>query len=437
MFDTITAISTGGMRNVPISIIRLSGSESFCIAKKIFSGLIGHHKTITYGFIKDGDLKIDEVLISWFKSPNTFTGEDVVEINAHGGVVNTNRILKLLLSNGARLAEKGEFSRRAFLNGKIDLIKAEAIHDLIFSKTNEQANLSVKKFDGETSELIKRLKKKILKVIATIETNIDYPKYDDVEDIISKKLLPKLLEVEQDLSKILESSKKSKYIFDGVSAVIVGRPNAGKSSLLNALLNEDKAIVTNSPGTTRDVVEGSIQIGQILFKFMDTAGVHKSNDSIEKLGIKKSIEKIDQADLVIHLVDVTQDENEDDHFIEKHAKSKTYLKVFNKVDIKSKKGLTISASKKQISNLTNKILDIYQEIDLDNKNIVNNTRQLSLIDSANHNVKEAISSLNNGFFPDTVIIDIQKAWENLSNVLGRADSADLLDEMFKNFCLGK
>ena len=437
MFDNIAAISTGGMTNDPISIIRVSGPESFDIVRKIFTGNAGTNKTITYGYIIDGSKKIDEVLISWFEGPNTFTGENIVEINAHGGIVNTNTILQLLLANGARLAERGEFSRRGFLNGKMDLLKAEAIHDLIFAKTKEQAQLSVKKFDGETSSLIENLNKKMLEVIATIETNIDYPEYDDIEILTNKSLLPKLKDIKKDLNEILISSKSSRYIFEGVKVAIVGKPNAGKSSLLNAFLNEDKAIVTNVPGTTRDIVEGSVQVGQVLLNFKDTAGIHSTSDEVEQLGIKKSLEQIENADLVIHLIDPTQEKNGDDLQIEQASKIKPYLKVFNKSDLAKEEGISISAKNKDIKELIESIKKIYKDIDLDNDKIVNNTRQLALIDSSQIAIKEAINGLENSVQPDTVIIDITKAWEDLGNITGRNEQADLLDQMFKSFCLGK
>ena len=409
MFDTIVAISTGGMTNDPISIIRVAGPESFNIVKKIFTGAVGDNKTITYGFIKKDDKAIDEVLVSWFKGPSTFTGEDIVEINAHGGVVNTNRILKLVLANGARLADRGEFSRRAFLNGKIDLIKVEAINDLIFAKTDEQADMSIKKFDGETSTLINNLTKRMLDIIAIIETNIDYPEYDDVEVLTQKTLLPKLRDIDKDLNEILEASKSSKYIYEGVNVAIVGRPNVGKSSLLNAFLNEDKAIVTNVPGTTRDVVEGSIQVGQVLLNFKDTAGIHSTNDEVEKLGIKKSLNQIKNADLVIHVIDPNRESTKDDLQIEQSSKIKPYIKVFNKSDILKKKGVSISAKNRDIKELINAIKNLFKDIDLNNKKIINNVRQLSLIDSSKLLIKEAINGLLNGHQPDTVIVDITKA----------------------------
>ncbi len=436
MFDTIAAISSGNV-NQPISIIRVSGPEAFVIVKKIFSGKPGTNRTITYGYIVDGEEKIDETLVSWFEGPNTFTGEDIVEINAHGGVVNTNKILSLLLAHGARLAESGEFSRRAFLNGKLDLVKAEAIHDLIFAQTEEQAKLSVKKFDGQTSNLIENLKSKLLNVIATIETNIDYPEYDDVEVLTAKELLPKLKDVKKDIQEVLQVSKMSKHIYEGVSVAIVGKPNAGKSSLLNALLNEDKAIVTDIPGTTRDVVEGKIQIGQVLLNFKDTAGIHLTSDVVEQLGIKKALDQVDQADLVIHLIDPTMPEGEDDQVIEQAYKLKNYIKVYNKRDILKKEGVSISAKNKDIKSLIEAIKDLFKEIDLNDSKIITNTRQISLIKAALISIDEAINGLENTIGPDVVIVDIQKAWEDLANILGRAEQSDLLDAMFKAFCLGK
>ena len=437
MFDNIAAISTGGMTNDPISIIRVSGPDAFDITKKIFSGKVGQHQTITYGYILDNKERVDEVLISWFIGPNTFTGENIVEINAHGGIVNTQRILRLLFANGARMALNGEFSRRAFLNGKMDLVKAEAIHDLIFSKTEEQATLSVKKFDKTTSNLIKNLQTKILGVVATIETNIDYPEYDDVETLTNKELLPKLKEVKKEISEIIKVSNSSKFIFDGVKVAIVGKPNAGKSSLLNALLNEDKAIVTDIPGTTRDIVEGSLQLGQVLLKFLDTAGIHSTDNEIEQKGISKSLNSIKEADLVIHLIDPSQETNKDDLLIEQSSKMKPYIKVFNKSDIKKVEGISISAKTGEIDQLIDSIKSRFKDVDLNNEKIVNNTRQLALISSSLNLIDESIKGLeaNNG--PEIVIIDIRRAWEELGSILGRVDQDDLLDQMFSSFCLGK
>ena len=332
-----------------------------------------------------------------------------MEINAHGGVINTQRILRLLFFNGARMALKGEFSRRAFLNGKIDLVKAEAIHDLIFAKTDEQATLSVKKFDKKTSNLIKGLQTKILGIIATVETNIDYPEYDDVETLTNKELIPKLKEVRGEISEIIKVSNSSKFIFDGVKVAIVGKPNVGKSSLLNTLLNEDKAIVTDIPGTTRDIVEGSMQLGQVLLKFLDTAGIHSTDDLIEQKGISKSLNSIKEADLIIHLIDPLQELNKDDLLIEQTSKVKSYIKVFNKSDIKKVEGISISAKNSDITELLDSIQERFKKVNLNNEKIVNNTRQLALISSSLNLIDESIEGLEMSNEPEVVIIDIRKA----------------------------
>lgn len=290
----------------------------------------------------------------------------------------------------------------------MDLIKAEAIHDLIFAKTEDQAKLSVKKFDGKTSRLIEELKQKLLYIIATIETNIDYPEYDDVEKMTSQILMPKLKEVQNDLNQIIESSKSSKYIYQGVEVAIVGRPNAGKSSLLNAFLNEEKAIVTDVPGTTRDIVEGQVQINQVLLHFKDTAGIHKTSNKVEKIGIEKSMNQIKNADLVIHLIDPLDQNIQENAEIKKAAKDKIYLKVYNKSDIKAVDGLQISAKNKQIEPLQDAIAQQFKNINLDNEKIIYNTRQLSLIDLSLESIKQAIEGLNNQMNPDEVIVDIRQ-----------------------------
>ncbi|CAM9121193.1 tRNA uridine-5-carboxymethylaminomethyl(34) synthesis GTPase MnmE [Mycoplasma marinum] len=436
MYDTIAAISSGNI-NQAISIIRVSGPEAFDIVSKIFTGKVGKDKTLTFGNIMDQEQMVDEVLVAWFVGPNTFVGEDTVEINAHGGVVNTNKILELILANGARMAENGEFSRRSFMNGKMDLVKAEAINDLIHAKSESQTQLSVKKFDGKTSKLIDELKNKLLNIIATCEVNIDYPEYDDVEQLTTENLLPALMKIENEIKEIVRVSTSSRVIYEGVSVAIVGKPNAGKSSLLNALLQEEKAIVTDTPGTTRDIVEGSLQVGQVLLKIKDTAGIHKTEDKIEKIGIEKSISEISKSDLVIHLIDSKEGQTKEDEEIELAAKGKPYLKVWNKNDLVQQKGISISAKENELKELYEAIEEEFKNIDLNDERIVYNTRQLSLIKASLISIQDAISGLNMQLGPDTIIIDIQKAWDDLANILGKADQEDLLDSMFKNFCLGK
>ena len=437
MFETIVAIASVNV-NQPISIIRISGSEAFKITNQIFTGKIGVNNKISHGYIKDKKEIIDEVLVASFVGPKSFTGEDIIEINAHGGIVNMQKILKLILSKGIRMAQPGEFSRRAFLNNKMDLVKAEAIHDLIFAKTEEQAHISVKKFDGQTSKLIKKITNKILNIITIIETNIDYPEYDDIEKITNKTIIPKLNLILKELQEIKNFSKSSYYIYEGVKVGIVGRPNSGKSSLLNAILGESKAIVTNVPGTTRDIVEGQIQIGQILFKFSDTAGIRLPTSKIEAIGINRSLAQIEKSDLVLHIIDATKSENEDDKKIQKKAISKPYIKIFNKSDlIKVNKKIAISAIKNNIEPVFNALKSKFRKIDLNDQRMITNTRQLALIDESIDDIEKAIKGIQNGLEPDEVILDIRNSWKNLGNIIGEVNDEDMLDMMFSNFCLGK
>ncbi|WP_029512624.1 tRNA uridine-5-carboxymethylaminomethyl(34) synthesis GTPase MnmE [Mycoplasmopsis iners] len=445
--DTIAAISSGGKTNQAISIIRVSGPESTLIVQKIFTGKVGKNREITYGNIinnfKNNEL-VDEVLIAWFIGNNTFTGEDTVEINCHGGIVITNYILELLLANGARLAQPGEFSRRAFLNGKMDLIKAEAINDLIHAQTIKQTQLAVRKFDGRTSQLINDLIKQLMYLIGAIEVNIDYPEYDDVEDALGAELLNKLVKFNEKLDEIIQKSESSRLIFEGIKVAILGKPNVGKSSILNCLLQEDKAIVTDEAGTTRDIIEASYQIDGILFKLIDTAGIRETDRKIEKIGIEKSFEQIDKADLIIHVEDPTQDNNNFDALVDQKAyeKGKKLIKVINKTDLINPKQhiddyVYVSAKNGDINELEEALRDNYNLASLNNDDYVNNARQLSLIKQAKLNIVEAINTLESGLHPDLTIVDIRRAWANLVDISGRADNEDLLDEMFKNFCLGK
>lgn len=447
MFDTIAAISSGVI-NQPISIIRLSGSNAFDIIKQIFSNKVGKHREIVLGYIFKEKQIIDEVLVTSFVGPDSFTGEDMIEVYAHGGVVNTNRILQLLLSHGARQANRGEFSLRAVLNQKMDLIKAEAIHDLIFASTEEQANLSIKKFDGQTSRLINTLKTNLLKLIATCEVNIDYPEYDDIETLTNENLKPRITTMIKELEKIIESSKSSRFIFEGLKIAIVGEPNSGKSSLLNALLNEEKAIVSSKSGTTRDVVEGKIQIGQVLINVKDTAGIHLTDDEIEKQGIKKAFHEIDQADLIIHLIDGKKYEDKHakisiikiDNLIKQKIKHQIYLQVINKVDLVNNRDnnhIYVSAKNNDINHLKTTLMEIFPKINLNNEYMINNVRQLALIDETKIHLQNAYEGLKKGYTPDTIIVDLQAGWTSLANILGKANNETLLDEMFHSFCLGK
>lgn len=462
MFDTIAAISSGNKVNQPISIIRISGPETINIMKKIFKGRIGKDHEITYGHILDKSNNIiDEVLVMWFVGKldaknnlifNNYVGDTLVEINCHGGILVTNLILELILSYGARLALPGEFTRRAFLNGKMDLVKAEAVHDLIMAKTKKQASAAIKKFDGNTSKLINDLIKKIEYLIGLCEVNIDYPEYDDLEKVDDEIMKEKLSELIKKLKEIVVLSQNSRLIFDGVKVAILGKPNVGKSSLLNALLNEEKAIVTDIAGTTRDIIEENIQLDGILFKLIDTAGLRQTDEKIESIGIKKSLEQIERADLLIHVMDPKQKNDNFDLMIKEKAfeLNKIYIPVANKKDISNKeetekiisdlkidKLTYISALNEDIEDLKNEMINLFKDIDIESDIMLTNTRQLSLVQAAFNSLTDALNSLNYDMTFDVIIVDITKAWESLKEITGVADKEDLLDAMFSNFCLGK
>lgn len=462
MFDTIAAISSGNKVNQPISIIRISGPETINIMKKIFKGRIGKDHEITYGHILDkSNYIIDEVLVMWFVGKldaknnlifNNYVGDTLVEINCHGGILVTNLILELILSYGARLALPGEFTRRAFLNGKMDLVKAEAVHDLIMAKTKKQASAAIKKFDGNTSKLINDLIKEIEYLIGLCEVNIDYPEYDDLEKVDDEIMKEKLSELIKKLKEIVVLSQNSRLIFDGVKVAILGKPNVGKSSLLNALLNEEKAIVTDIAGTTRDIIEENIQLDGILFKLIDTAGLRQTDEKIESIGIKKSLEQIERADLLIHVMDPKQKNDNFDLMIKEKAfeLNKIYIPVANKKDISNKeetekiisdlkidKLTYISALKEDIEDLKNEMINLFKDIDIESDIMLTNTRQLSLVQTAFNSLTDALNSLNYDMTFDVIIVDITKAWESLKEITGVADKEDLLDAMFSNFCLGK
>ncbi|WP_027334592.1 tRNA uridine-5-carboxymethylaminomethyl(34) synthesis GTPase MnmE [Mycoplasmopsis felifaucium] len=444
--DTIAAISSGGKINQAIAIIRVSGDDSIAIVKKIFTGKVGKNQTITFGTIVDNfnnNQLVDEVLCMWYIGKNNFVGQDTVEINCHGGVVVSNRILELLLANGARLAEPGEFSRRSFINGKMDLIKAEAINDLIHSSTIKQTQMAISKFDGSTSKFVNELRAELSYLIGEMEVAIDYPEYD-FEDPFTEKLLPRLVKLSQKLDKAVELSENSRLIFEGVKVAILGKPNVGKSSLLNAILEQDKAIVTDIAGTTRDLVEASFQYKGFLFKFIDTAGIRKTDELIEQIGIKKSLQQIDDADVVIHVHDLTQEDDESDREIEENtiSKGKKYIPVYNKIDLaanteKNNSYIYISAKNNNVEVLKEKLAEIFKDVDYTNIEFLNNSRQLSLIKQALNSVYDAISAIKQGYYSDLVIVDLRQAWSFLTDITGRADNELLLDEMFKNFCLGK
>ena len=440
--DTIAAISTANQDGA-ISIVRLSGDDAISIVNKLFSKDLNQSKShsITYGFILDpiNNEDIDEVLVSVFKAPKTFTREDVVEINCHGGRFVTKQILRCLLACGARLAEPGEFTRRAFLHGRIDLTQAEAINDIIQAKNKSHISVAVKGIKGSIKILLEPLIQDLLDLIANIEVNIDYPEYDDVEVLTNDIILPKAKVWVKDIETILKKSESGVIVREGIKTVIVGKPNVGKSSLLNALLEEEKAIVTSIAGTTRDLVEGFIQLNHVMLNLIDTAGIRETEDIVEKIGIDRSLQAIKQAQLVIVVLDASKPIDEEDEQLLSLTADKERLIVYNKNDIAPNiDGISISAAHGNIHELISAIEKLFEKhlIVLEEPTL-NNERQISLMNKALLNMKQAITSLEEGKEIDLVTIDLQDCYNHLKEILGEVSRDDLLDTLFTNFCLGK
>ena len=441
--DIICAIATSRLE-AAISIIRISGKDCIHFVQQFFTGKLEHKKTqtLTYGFIVDGDEKIDEVLVSIYRGTHTFTGEEMVEINCHGGVFITNKVLSLCLKKGARMAEHGEFSKRAFLNGRIDLSQAEAISDLITANNDQAAKLALNGIQGNITTFIKDIKEDLIQIITQIEVNIDYPEYEDIEELTADKLLPKSVSLRQKMDDILERSKNMHLIKDGISTVIVGKPNVGKSSLLNALLEEDKAIVTDIAGTTRDVVEGSIRLNDIVLNMIDTAGIHDTEDKIENIGVKKSLSLIDQADLVLVVLDGSKPlESEDKELLER-TEGLNRIVLINKSDIGcviDVEGIHISAKENHIDDLVKHIKEEFDFSAITNSQaqVLANQRQIQLLEKASQSLNIAIDAMQDGIPTDLIVTDLYDSWENLKEILGEQAKEDLLDELFKRFCIGK
>lgn len=448
--DTIAAIATSMGRSA-VNIIKISGPESISIVSKIFTKDLSklEPNTINYGFIKEGNELIDEVLVSLFTSPNSQTGEDIVEINTHGGISVTNKVLELVLSNGARLAEPGEFLKRAFLNGKKDLIEAEAISDLINAKTEEARKMSLKGLSGELSKKIKTLRNKILNIIANIEVNIDYPEYEDAIIYTNELLKTNINEIQSDLEKLVKESEKGTLLNNGINVGIVGKPNVGKSSLLNLLINEDKAIVTDIEGTTRDIVEGNITINGVTLNLIDTAGIRETNNVVEKLGVEKSKDIINKSDLIIALFDISRPFTLEDEAILSSIKAKKSIIILNKTDLPTKIDLNKFTSYNVIKTsvkedigkdeLLNMIKELFSlnEIETGDFTYLSNARQISLIKEALKLCLEIKYQNEQNTPVDLIQIDLQNLWEKLGEITGDAYKEELLDEIFSKFCLGK
>ena len=447
MKDTIAAISTS-LGVGAISIIRVSGDNSIEIVNNItknknLTDALTH--TIHYDFIVDKDKIIDEVLISVMMSPKTFTKEDVVEINCHGGIATTNKVLELLLTNGCRLAEPGEFTKRAFLNGRINLNQAEAVMDLINSKTEKARTLAINGITGNVSNMIKDLRDKLVGLIASIEVNIDYPEYDN-EDVTEKDVENELGNIKKKLNEIINNSENGKIIKEGIKTSIIGKPNVGKSSILNALLDEEKAIVTDIEGTTRDVVEGTLSIDGIIFNILDTAGIRDTSDTVEKIGVEKSLKLIDESDLILFVLNNNEELTTEEEEILDKLKDKNYIIIVNNIDLDKKININdnnivyLSAlNKVGIEDLKKKIKEIFnlEKLETSDLNYLTGTKNIAILKEALKSIDDVEEAIKNNMPIDMLEIDIKNIWTSLGTIIGETYSEELIDEMFSRFCLGK
>ncbi|MBF0806249.1 MULTISPECIES: tRNA uridine-5-carboxymethylaminomethyl(34) synthesis GTPase MnmE [unclassified Streptococcus] len=452
-FDTITAISTP-LGEGAIGIVRLSGTDSLTILKKVFKGknldqIVSH--TLNYGHIIDPDKDeiLDEVMVGIMLAPKTFTRENVVEINTHGGVAVTNEILQLLIRQGARLAEPGEFTKRAFLNGRVDLTQAEAIMDLIRAKTDKAMNIAVKQLDGSLSQLINNTRQEILNTLAQVEVNIDYPEYDDVEEMTTQLLREKTADFEQLLTSLLQTARRGKILREGITTAIIGRPNVGKSSLLNSLLREDKAIVTDIAGTTRDVIEEYVNIQGIPLKLIDTAGIRETEDIVEQIGVERSRKALSEADLVLLVLNSNQVLTDQDRQLLELTQDMNRIVLLNKTDLESKIELDqLPADAIPISVLTQDNLEAIEErinqLFFENAGLVeqdatylSNSRHISLIEKAVASLQAVNEGLALGMPVDLLQVDLTRTWEILGEITGDAAPDELITQLFSQFCLGK
>ncbi|HBB27961.1 MAG TPA: tRNA uridine-5-carboxymethylaminomethyl(34) synthesis GTPase MnmE [Clostridiales bacterium] len=454
--DTIAAIATA-LGNSGINVIRISGDEALEIALNIFVNKNNEkvksfkNRYLTYGMIVDRDGKvIDEVLVSFMHKPNTFTREDVIEINCHGGILSAKKILDLIMTYNCRMAEQGEFTKRAFLNGRIDLTQAEAIIDIINAKTQSSHEISVSHLEGRLSKQINELIERIINLLANIEVNIDFPEYD--EDVITiNKVKEESINMLNKIETLINTADTGKIYKEGIKTLIIGKPNVGKSSLMNFLLNENRAIVTEIPGTTRDTIEEQVNINGIPLNIIDTAGIRKTEDEVEKIGVEKALNKINEADLIMMVLDSSKELEEEDIEILKLIENKKVIYIKNKTDLEEKlnldeyknieeKVINISVLKNEgLEKITNTIQSMFFEgkIDLENDLIINNARQKNLLINAAKNLEEVLNSIDNGMSIDFIEIDLKSCMENLGLIVGKAVSDDLVDKIFSDFCIGK
>ena len=452
-FDTIAAISTP-LGEGAIGIVRLSGTDSFKIAQKIFKGKdlnsVASH-TLNYGHIVDPDKDeiLDEVMIGAMRSPKTFTREAIIEINTHGGIAVTNEILQLVIREGARLAEPGEFTKRAFLNGRVDLTQAEAVMDIIRAKTDKAMNIAVKQLDGSLSDLINNTRQEILNTLAQVEVNIDYPEYDDVEEATTEIIREKTTEFEALLTNLLKTARRGKILREGISTAIIGRPNVGKSSLLNNLLREEKAIVTDIEGTTRDVIEEYVNINGVPLKLVDTAGIRETEDIVERIGVERSRKALKEADLVLLVLNASEPLTDQDRQLLEISQDSNRIILLNKVDLPQQIELDeIPADHIKISVLKNQninqIEDRINALFFENAGLVeqdatylSNARHISLIEKAVESLQAVNEGLAMGMPVDLLQVDLTRTWEILGEITGDAAPDELITQLFSQFCLGK
>ncbi|MEI3611107.1 tRNA uridine-5-carboxymethylaminomethyl(34) synthesis GTPase MnmE [Pseudogracilibacillus sp. SO30301A] len=455
--DTIAAISTP-VGEGAISIVRLSGQDAIKIVKQLFKGkdlqYVDSH-TLHYGKIIDPDTEevADEVIVSVMRAPKTFTCEEVVEINCHGGLMAVNRILELVLDRGARLAEPGEFTKRAFLNGRIDLSQAEAVMDVIQSKTSQAMNVALNQLDGKLSRLITELRQELIETIAHVEVNIDYPEYDDVEEMSHDLMKEKTKYVHGEIERLLQVAKQGKILREGIKTAIIGRPNVGKSSLMNSLVQEERAIVTDVPGTTRDVIEEYVNVRGIPLKLIDTAGIRETKDIVEKIGVERSHKILQEADLVLFMLNYNEEITEDDRKIFELLTDMNYIVIINKTDLPKKINMdeikelanehsVISMAlinDKGIDDLESSLSKLFfsKNIQTDDITYVSNIRHIHLLKQSKQALEDAMKALELDMPLDIIQIDVTRTWEFLGEIVGDTASESLIDQLFSQFCLGK
>ncbi len=455
--DTITAISTP-IGEGAIAIVRLSGPEAITITNELFSGKdlqeAATH-TMNYGKIMDPDTEdiADEVMVSVMRAPKTFTREDIIEINCHGGMVAVNRVLEIVLSKGARLAEPGEFTKRAFLNGRIDLSQAEAVMDLIRAKTDKAMSVALKQMDGRLSKLITNLRQELLETVAHVEVNIDYPEYDDVEEMSHEMMRTKTKEVHQKIVELLNVAKQGKILREGIATAIIGRPNVGKSSLMNTLVQENKAIVTDVPGTTRDIIEEYVNVRGVPLRLVDTAGIRETEDIVEKIGVERSRQVLIESDLILFVLNYNEALTAEDVKLFEAVKGLDYIVIVNKTDLEEK--IEIDDVKKLAEGrpvITTSLIEeagvdelqkaiaasfFDGEIDTGDMTYVSNIRHIQLLKQAKQALEDAMEGIELGMPLDIVQIDVTRTWEFLGEIIGDTASDSLIDQLFSQFCLGK